>query len=560
MAKAPSRQQCPRTRRIATTAGAVLGLCALIAILAASPPAGARGTPRPNVVVIQTDDQTLSELYATWLTPLGLKARVMPHTLDEIGRRGVTFNRYYVSYPLCCPSRSTLLTGRYSHSNGVISNGPPLGGWPGYQKKAIYRHNLAVWLQQAGYRTIHVGKFLNGYGAGDSPEAQVPPGWDSWTALTPESTALDFYGYSLNVDGQIEGPFGDPNYDQTTGKDDPGCPDLPPPGGSCNYLSDSLTQRAVTQIEASAPGRPFYLQLDYTAPHGDRHPPIGPEPATRDYDSGVDTALPKPPGFNEGDISDKPSFIRDQANLLDSRTIRRIRIEYQKSLESLRGVDEGVARVIAALRAAGELKNTYLFFITDNGFFFGEHRLERAKFLPYEPAIHSPLLIRGPGIKPGSSSGQIAANIDLAPTILRLTSARADRVFDGRSLVPFWRDTSLRSRRPILLESFALATDIDGDGQPDQRSPEEATTSISAPAENYLGVRHGPYMYVEYQTGDRELYDLSKDPYELNNRVKDRRYDRVQAFLKRQIARLEGCVGSDCKFTTGPLPKPGPPR
>ena len=549
-----------RARRLAAAA---LALCLGLGALAASPgPGRAAPTPRPNVVVIQTDDQTLSTLTATWVTATGVEARVMPNTLDRIRKRGISFSRYYASYPLCCPSRATLLSGRYAHSNGVISNDAPRGGWPGYRRKAIYRHNLGVWLQNAGYRTIHIGKFLNNYGGATKaePTTEVPPGWNEWETFASDNSTRLFYGYQLNLNGTLSQPAGDPNYDRTSGKDDPGCPDNPPLLSSCNYAGDVLTQRAVDQIARSAPGRPFYLQLDYNAPHGDPRPPIGPEPAARHYDTAVNTPLSKKPDFNEGNIADKPSFIRDAAERLDPTATRRIKVEYQKSIESLRSVDEGIGRVLDALNEAGELGRTYVFFISDNGFFFGEHRLERAKFLPYEPAIHMPLLVRGPGIRPNSRSGELVANLDIAPTILKLTGARATKRFDGRSLVPFWEDTSRRTRRPILLESFAKATDVDGDGVPDGLRPRRgAGASIAAPLENYLGVRLGPYKYVEYANGDRELYDLAKDPYELNSRHQDRRYDRLQRFLRFQLKRLEGCVGRECRFTTTPLPKPGKP-
>ena len=330
------------------------------------------------------------------------------------------------------------------------------------------------------------------------------------------------------------------------------------PADGCNYQEDQLTNRAVREIERSAPGGPFYLQLDYNAPHGDPSPPIGPEPARRHWDTAIDTPLPRPPGFNEADISDKPSFIRDDADLLGPTEFRRMRIEYQKSLESLRSVDEGVGRVIGALRRSGELARTYVLFISDNGFFFGEHRLERSKFLPYEPAIRMPLLIRGPGIRANSSTEQLVANIDLAPTIVELAGARADRRFDGRTLVPFWTRTALRTRRPILLESFAKATDITPGGERQSIRRRRATPSIAAPAENYLGVRLDGYKYVEYETGDRELYDLRKDPYELRNVVTDPRYARVRAFLRRQLRRLENCHGKECRFTTGRPPQPSP--
>jgi arylsulfatase A-like enzyme len=549
----------PRARLIAAAA---LALCLGVAAIAPSHGSGqAVAKPRPNIVVIQTDDQTLTEMLATWVTATGTEARVMPNVLDRIGARGISFTRYYASYPLCCPSRATLLSGRYAHSNGVISNDAPRGGWPGYKRKAIFRHNLAVWLQRAGYRTIHVGKFLNNYGGATKadPTTEVPPGWDEWQTFASDNASRLFYGYRLNVNGALTDPIGDPNYDRTSGKDDPGCPNSPPLLGGCNYAGDVLTQRAVDQIAASAPGRPFYLQVDYNAPHGDPRPPIGPEPATRHYDSAVNTPLPRPRSFNEGNITDKPSFIRDAAPPLDDATTRRIVVEYQKSLESLRSVDEGVGRIFSALNAVGEVGRTYVFFISDNGFYLGEHRLERAKFLPYEPAIHLPLLVRGPGIGKGIRSGELVANIDLAPTILQLARARATKRYDGRSLVRFWKRTGLRTRRPILLESFAKATDVDGDGIPDGQPPPRrpAGISIAAPLENYLGVRLGPYKYIEYETGDRELYDLSKDPFELNSRHADRRYDRVQRFLKNQINRLEGCVGRECKYNTGELPRPG---
>jgi N-acetylglucosamine-6-sulfatase len=558
----PSREavgRAPRAR-LRTLALLALGLLALAALVPAGGTAGA-GSQRPNFVVVQTDDQTLHELYSTWINPEGIEARTMPQTLDEIRKRGITFSRHYVSYPLCCPSRATLLSGRYAHGHGVLSNDAPRGGYyAGYKSRTIFDNNLATWLDGAGYRTIHIGKFMNNYGGRDNPpETEVPPGWDNWQTLATDNSTRLFYGYRLNVDGNIQGPFGNTNY-ATTGRDDPGCPDSPPPLTPCNYTTDVLTQRALEQIQLASGPRPFFMLLDYIAPHGDQQPPIGPEPATRHYDSAINTFLPRPPSFNEGDISDKPSFIRDAAPPFEPTNVRRIRIEYQKSLESLRSVDDGIGKVVGLLRALGELRNTYVVFTTDNGFFLGEHRLERAKFLPYEPAVHAPLLIAGPGIKAGSQSGELVTNADIAPTFLDLANVRATRRLDGRSLVSFWRDTSRRTRRPILLESFAKATDIDGDGIPDGRRPRRgAGASISAPPENYLGVRIGPYKYIEYETGDRELYDLSKDPDELRSRHADLAYDRVQRYLKRLIERLEGCVGKVCREVAGPLPDPQAP-
>ena len=535
-------------QRAAAVAAFLALLAAGVAVSAwAGPEARAAGGGRPSFLVIQTDDQTAQELDSTWLTPTGRTARTMPHTIDQIRRRGIEFRRYYVSYPLCCPSRASLLTGRYAHNTRVLGNLPPTGGFSAFQRGPNYRHNIATWLQRSGYRTIHLGKFLNNYGSHGVPETTIPPGWDSWQTLTPAGESAYFYGYHLNVNGRIEGPFGDPEYGLGVGEDDRRCRAWPVPGLTCNFLTDSLTRRAVTQIKRAPASRPFYLQLDYTAPHGDPRPPIGPEPATRHYDSALDTPLPKPLGFDEADVSDKPGWIR-KLSRFDQTSVRRIRTEYRKSIEAMRAVDDGVGRLIGALRRSGRLANTYVFFTTDNGFFTGEHRIERGKFLPYEPTLHLPLLVRGPGIRPGSKSSELAANVDITPTILRLAGVSADRSLDGRPLEPYWRDTSRRSRRPILLESFL---------DPVSSAPKRrGAVPVNPPHLAFRGVRLGPYSYVEYGSGERELYDLSRDPGELRNEIGERRYARVEAFLRRLLTRLKHCDGAGCKRGSGPLPQP----
>lgn len=562
-------------------------------------------TSQPSFVLIQTDDQTLADLYAEMRDGFGTRAPAMPATLNRIARRGMTFDRYYATYPLCCPSRATLLTGQYSHTNRVIGNVAPDGGWQGYRRSRAYQHNLAAWLMSAGYRTIHIGKFLNQYGSDERPETEVPPGWEVWMTDATDNSARHFYGYMSNINGTVYGPFGNVQYGQFAAVDPPGCLHGPATNAHCNHKTDWITRNAVDQIERSArDGRPFYLQLDYNAPHGDHQPPIGPEPTVRNYGRADGTPIPRTPAFNERDVSDKPSFIRDNAPPLTGRELRRIRIEYRKTLESLRDVDDGVRRIIGALNRVGKLKNTYVIFISDNGFFRGEHRLERAKFLPYEPAVHMPLLIRGPGVPRGTTSGELAANIDLAPTITELARAQPTMPMDGRSLEPFLRDPDLRTRRPILLESFAKATDVAdapgvGDGEPLDPYAEptagasgagtstppqagvsgkgtvpdgvfvgpvrpgrrgDAATSISAPVENYGGVRLGRYKYVEYETGDIELYDLERDPHELNNKAGFPNYRYVQGFLAYQLRRLVDCQAKECRFTTGIIPLPGEAR
>ncbi len=587
-----SRSRVPSRAR-PLIAGALLALlCALVLSVARAqaleaeeePPLDPNAEP-PSFVVIQTDDQTLDELYASFTPFPGAAAiRAMPNTLDLLAKRGETFNRYYVSYPLCCPSRVSLMTGRYAHNTGVKGNVQPNGGYYGFSFRGAYSHNIATWLQGAGYRTIHIGKFLNGYG--DEPYSDgknVPPGWNAWHTVLNADTHHYFYGYTLNNDGVISEPYGDPGTwepREYTQRDPAGCPFEPEEERPCVYATDVFNWQAREEMLATPTEQPFYMQLDYTAPHGDFRKPAGPEPAPRHYNWFKGAKLPhdRSEGLDEGNVSDKPAFIREAEHLTPSIK-RTYKVYYEKQLESLRSIDDGVKEIVGTLAEQGRLQNTYILFTSDNGFFFGEHRLIGGKFLAYEPATHMPFLIRGPGIKPGSSTGELAANIDIAPTILDLAGVQADKSIDGRSMVPYLRDPELRSRRPILFESFVQTSDVEangaisttgegdggvpgGNGSTDPREPEagvsstggEAQASLLAPPLNYEGIRLGPYKYIAWPDGEKELYDINTDPNELNNIVKEPNFYPIRNFLHRQLRRFENCVGRECREVTPPLP------
>jgi arylsulfatase A-like enzyme len=525
---------------------------------------------KPSFVVVQVDDATLDQIYAS-LNVGGVEVQAMPYTQALIAGRGITFNRYYVPYPLCCPSRVSLLTGRYAHNHNVRGNVPPNGGYTGFKFRGAYTHNLATWLQAAGYRTIHVGKFLNGYGDEPFDEGNdVPPGWSAWHSVLRADTNHYFYGYTLNNNGALEGPYGDSGSWETREygeRDDFGCPSAPLNGKPCFYETDRFNTIAWEELTQTSPEQPFYLQMDYTAPHGDFRRPAGPEPATRHYNTFAGAPYPhsRSQGFNEGNVNDKPRFIRE-APYLSLNEIHTYRVYYQKALESLRSVDEGVKTIVDTLGGMQRLRNTYIVFTSDNGFFYGEHRLTGGKFIAYEPATHLPLLIRGPGIKPGTSTGELAANIDLAPTILELAGAEADKSIDGRSLVPYMKDSALRSRRPLLFESFVETNDVEANGEPTaQRVVKElkrhrngprdgASASIVAPPKDYEGIRLGPYKYIEWPDGEKELYDITKDPYELNNVVRVPNLSPIRAFLHAQLIRLETCVGRTCQEVAPKFP------
>jgi N-acetylglucosamine-6-sulfatase len=566
--------------RLAVIAAGMLALLCLLATAGFRSSAAAATPEKPSFVVIQTDDQTLDELYAAFGQP---KLQAMPNTLNLIAKRGETFNRYYVSYPLCCPSRVSLMTGRYAHNNGVKGNIQPNGGYFGFSFRGAYTHNIATWLQGAGYRTIHVGKFLNGYG--DEPYSngtEVPPGWSSWHSVLKSDTDHYYYGYSLNNNGVVEGPYGDSGTwepREYITRDDIGCPFAPLNGQPCFYETDMLTNLATQELRATSPEQPFYLQLDYTAPHGDFRKPAGPEPAPRHYDWFNGAPLPhnRGQGFDEGNVTDKPSFIRE-APYLGLSEIHTYRVYYDKVLESLRSIDDGVKLLIDTLGSLHRLRNTYVIFTSDNGFFYGEHRLLGGKFLAYEPSTHLPFLIRGPHIKAGTESGEIVGNIDVAPTILELAGVTPDKSVDGRSMTPFFKDPELRTLRPYLFESFVETDDVNEAGaiaEPGDQSRATAlqqraagqsgtgaarpgggaSASLLAPPKDYEGIRLGPYKYIAWPDGEKELYDLETDPYELNNLVRIPNYFPVRNFLHRELTeRLEDCVGRGCREEASELP------
>jgi N-acetylglucosamine-6-sulfatase len=449
------------------------------------------------VVVIETDDQTASSMWA------------MPTVQRLLADRGVTFDNSFVSYALCCPSRATFLTGQYAHNHGVFDNGLPYGGF----YKLDGSNTLPVWLQAAGYRTMHVGKYLNHYGTRNP--FQIPPGWSDWHALV-DPTTYRYFGFDLNENGRL----------------------VFYPPTPANYSTDVLTRKATELIADAARGpRPFFLWTAYLAPHfslgsvPEPDDPIGfrtPDPAPRDRNRFAGEPLPQPPSFNEPKLGDKPREIRDFPRLSDA-TQAAIRENYQQELETLQAVDRGVGQIVAELERTGQLHNTLIVFTSDNGYYHGEHRIAREKVIPYEPAIRVPLVVSGPGLPRGVHRSQLVSNQDLAPTILAATGARPGLVEDGISLLPLMRDVRLVPPRDLLIEAL-------------YHFPFVVVTAI----------RTRDWFYSEYSDGGRELYDLVADPYELHSRARDPAYAPVRDLLARRLAELRRCSGASCLRQNGP--------
>lgn len=361
-----------------------------------------------------------------------------------------------------------------------------------------------MWLSAAGYETIHIGKFLNFYGQESAVEPV--PGWSQWDTITGDGDSTLYYGFPVDDDGVAQ---------------------IIP-----EYATDYLTSQAVHQIDVAS--RPFYLQLDYDAPHFDAGPPPGPTPAAAYRYSFHGFRAPHGPSFNEADVRDKPFFIRKLHPLTHSG-MAWLNDAWRNSLRSLQSVDAGVRELVQLLKARGELGNTYIFFVSDNGFFFGQHRLVAGKYLPYEPSTHLPLLVRGPGIAPGSRTNSLVENIDLAPTFAALAGTTPTIQPDGQSLLPILRNPGRVSSRAVLLEGHT------GDSREVHWNPHSNDASVT----DYVGLVAGPWRYVHYQYGARELYDLRTDPEETENLVW--RQPKVAARLNKLANRLKACSGVDCR-------------
>ena len=475
--------------------------------------------PRPNIVVVMTDDQTVADLQA------------MPRVQRLLGAAGVSFERSYVSYPVCCPSRATYLSGQYAHNHDVLGLYPPTGGYGRFDA----RESLPVWLERAGYHTVHMGKYLNGYGS----EALVdpPPGWSEWYGAVDDST-YRMWGYTLNENGVNR------TYGSQFGED----PRL--------YQTDVLARRAVSVIERKAGARtPLFLSVAFLAPHheGDSIRTFSGHlvrPAPRHRGLLADKPLPVSRAFNEEDVSDKPSFIRGRPPLDPARIDRIIR-HYHDRQESLLAVDEAVAEIVRALARAGALDDTYIVFTSDNGYLQGEHRVPSGKMLPYDPSSRVPLIVRGPGLRAGAHSQALVGNVDLAPTVLELARAEPGRVIDGQSLLPYAREPSRESRRPLLHETggrrFAVGREQDAAGAP-----------AVEPVPNYRAVRTSRWLYVQYESGERELYDVQADPDQLHSLHADPRFQEVLAALQHVLVRLTNCAGANCRTPAPEIPEPGP--
>lgn len=488
----------------------------------------------PNVVVLTTDDQTVRDMIA------------MPQTQALIGSNGATFPRSYVSFPLCCPARATWLTGQHAHNHGVLGNTAPDGGYAMLNDS----QTLPVWLQARNYRTIHVGKMPNGFAEKAEDHDYVPPGWrlpdGEFYGFIPDPPSA-YYGFKLNENG------------------------VPVQYTALDYQSDVYGAKAVQAIASHTtafPARPFYLEVDFFAPHDPA------DPAVRHDGAFASAQLPTDKSFNEKDIKDKPAWLR-AVKRMGGGLISKIGNRYRNRLESLLAVDEAVAAITNELAVRGVLDNTYIFFTSDNGFMQGQHRLHQGKFVAYDPSSRVPLLVRGPGIAPGVFPNEMVTNVDLVATILDIADASPGITIDGRSYLPFAQNPQSRTERPILFETgraIALAdpagASAAGKGKKKSgiyvknldldRTAQLSGRVIKPP--KYRAIRTRRYLLIKYSDHGRELYDMAKDRLQVNSVYKNPRYKKIKKLLLRKLAKLTQCSGATCNPIIKKPPKPIPKK
>jgi arylsulfatase A-like enzyme len=467
---------------------------------AAAPPMAA---PPPNIVFVLTDDLSWNLV------------RHMPQ-VQRLQADGLTFNDYTVTDSLCCPSRSSILTGRFPHDTGVFTNGGDDGGFAFFHSHGEESQTFATALQARGYRTAMMGKYLNGYQPADTQGGSrpyVPPGWTEWDVA---GNGYPEFNYDLNENHTIVHYGSRPQ----------------------DYLTDVLSGKGVRFIANSAAAhKPFLLEIATFAPHAPY------TPAPRDADSFPGLTAPRGPAFDTLP-TDAPPWLagRDPLTATEKQVID---TGFRKRVQAVQAVDRMIGELRGALARAGVAGNTYVVFSSDNGYHMGQYRLNPGKMTAFDTDIRVPLVAAGPGVHAGTGSTAAVQNIDLAPTFQHLSGAPVPSNVDGHSLVPLLRGGSGDSWRTAgLIEHHGpdtLADDPDLPGANSGNPP------------SYEAIRTHTYTYVEYVDGSREYYDLAADPLELHNLAGSLGPARLAA-LHAALAGLVACHDGATCWTAGHVP------
>jgi arylsulfatase A-like enzyme len=470
----------------------------LLALSTGGCPAAPGGAPPPsgktNIVFVLTDDLAMNLV------------QYMPH-VQALQKAGVTFSNYTVTDSLCCPSRSSMFSGKFPHDTGVFTNGGDDGGFGTFHKRGEESDTFATDLQKAGYRTAMMGKYLNGYLPGDG---WVPPGWTEWDVA---GNGYPEYNYKLNENGKVVAYGKKP----------------------ADYLTDVISAKASTFItDSAAAGKPFLVELATFAPHAPY------TPAQPDLDKFPGLKAPRGPAFNTLP-ADAPPWLKSRAALTD-KEITAIDTAFRKRVQAVQSVDRMIGSLQATLTKAGVAGRTAVVFTSDNGYHMGEYRLNPGKQTAFDTDIHVPLIAAGPGLTAGKTVAGPAENVDLRPTFDTLAGVTPSAGVDGHTLTPLFGGS--------VPDSWRTAALIEHHGPDTDRTDPDLPAKNSGNPTTYSAVRTATSTYVEYTDGTVEYYDRSTDPDQLHNTASTLSAT-DKADWHQALTGLAGCHGSTACWTAG---------
>ncbi len=477
---------------------------------------------RPNIIFIMTDDHAAHAIGA-----YGSRVNKTPH-LDRLAREGALLTSVFATNSICTPSRAAILTGQYSHLNGVTM----------FNRFDSSRMTVARLLQQGGYHTGMIGKWHLG---------SDPVGFDRWEVLPGQGAYRNPLFYTAAGEHRYTG----------------------------QYATDVITDLALEFVEKRPKDRPFFLMMHHKAPHRPWEPNDAhaahfageriPEPPTfwDTYATRTDALhenqqrvaadltnrdlkLPPPEGLAAGELAmwlaikpDSVTIVRD-GNRVTLTGEALVRWKYQRYMQdylaTVQSVDDSVGRVLALLDRAGLARNTMVVYTSDQGFFLGDHGLFDKRFM-YEESIRMPFLVRWPaGIKPGTRSDALALNVDFAPTFLEIAGLSASTAMQGRSLLPV-----LRGRPPTDWRTSMYYRYYHDPGDHNTRA--------------HYGVRTRTHKLIYFWKKDQwELFDLVNDPYELHNLYGEPGQQALTAAMKLELAKLKRELRDDDQLADQQLP------
>ncbi len=436
---------------------------------------------RPNILFLMTDDQPRYMAAAP----------IMPRLDKHLRAEGIDFLRSYVSEPLCGPARVSLFKGQYSHNTGILGN---MGTHRQFKERGLDQDTLATRLKAVGYKCGHFGKYVNHYGVGDDDPTYVPPGWYRWLAFAGNLQDRRSYEASFANRGATTATV------RTYRR-------------SRRHDTDLVADHAEGFIRKNAGDEPWLAYVCTHAPHD----PYVPAPRHEHHADRVSYSSLGTQEDTAKELSDKPQNVREQVSWTADGQTRVVDWHTEGKSEELQAVDEAIERLVLALKETGQLANTLIIYCTDNGFMIGEHGLLK-KATPYEEATHVPFIVRGPGVARGIESDALVSHLDITATMLALAGANTSGI-DGRSLAPLFGGTAPATwRKRLLIE------------QRDAR---------------WEMMREGDYSYTEHSTGERELYDLASDPYELQSLHADPTQQERTRVFSENLAKLRNAAGDE---------------